>query len=141
MHKGGARSGPGLRIRPPDTWWTAAGIAESGSALIAVGQTAPPLISPRSELRRVAAEVGQVVVGEARMRSQHLGEQGRPEAFVQLAGEFEQVVEVEALGQGVDVDEVASLRSIEQCEELAGCQLAWRVGRSDGGDRRCAERR
>jgi hypothetical protein len=37
--------------------------------------------------------------------------------------------------------QVASFRSVEQGEQLASCQLAWWVGRSDRGDRRCAEGR
>lgn len=68
------------------------------------------------------------------MRRQHLREQVRREALVEVAGETEQVVEGEARRQRMDVDEVASFRSVEQRKELAGGQLLRRVGRTECGE-------
>ncbi|HKY16194.1 MAG TPA: hypothetical protein VJM33_14805 [Microthrixaceae bacterium] len=75
------------------------------------------------------------------MGRQHLGEQHRREGAVDPGSEVDELVQIEALGQGMNVDEVPGFRPVEQGEELAGGELLWRVCRPNGGDGRLPERR
>jgi hypothetical protein len=86
------------------------------------------------------APAQHVLIGESVERSQHVCKHLRIESRVDLCCALQQQFLAEALREFMDVGEVASLRTVEQCDHLAPRQFRRVVRRSDQAHRRLPTR-